>query len=860
MSRYNPHERNSDTVYVAAEIWRDKCLIGDGSVLSDDETLWIPEFFEELDRNFIQNPDDGADNFSVKLERQLAAGSDQSKRLMAEIDWIVTLFPANIRPETKRRNVGEIWSWSGETLDDGSSVLTDDALAGLGNAGTAFNTQKWREIVFAILVFGALKSRSSDERKALLDDPWAFARWLDEQPGAGNRQFRHILLHLVFPDLFERIATGRDKLAILHAFEGTPLKDLKKAGAVDVDEALKSLRDRLEGERGENIDFYWGDIKNVWKETADDNASVDPVEGLDSSDAKHFLSLCLAQSGDVHIELGFSTQDEAFDTIAEKFGTKRNTVKNNRDNFDSYTDSGRVGWKTPLRPALQKVWDLADGMSREEILQTGRRILEAEWDVAFDEDEESEPTTISDRDIFGLLNAEDNLIKIREPYLGSAITFSNTHKRNEDAWFVLTGEQIRQSLQDILENLGEFSTSYHEATWRELFAKYLSDDVARYMGSVQTFPLFEVLSKIVHYSGTSEARVPKTIDLTAAALERAIEAIRSLSVSGVATRDPSIGREPKGKPAGIGKNLIFYGAPGTGKSHKVDGLVGDVNVVRTVFHPDTQNSDFFGCLKPRMKNDKVTYGFVPGPFSYALRAALRDPAHQHFLVIEELNRAPAAAVFGELFQLLDRRDGGEGAYKVDFPNDESRDWYNEGEYSLAKLLMPSNLSIIATMNSADHGVYPLDTAFRRRWEQEYLPLEAIICPEGQLEFSGSTGSTRTISWRAFVKCLNDFLIDQMGTAEDRLLGQWFVQERELNGQIPAKILLYLWDDLLRHEGRGRVFAKSIKTFGGLDRALKNEGVIFGSDLLVNLEMMADPIEQMDSDLAERNELENGTDE
>jgi 5-methylcytosine-specific restriction protein B len=859
MSRYNPGHK-VDAIYAAVELWRDKCLLEDGAVLSNDDEIWTPQFFDELDRNFIQNPDEGSDKFYVKLKRQLANGSDESKRLMAEVDWILMLFSSNILPETKRRNVGEVWSWSGGTLDSGSPMLTDDALSGLGSSGMGYNTNKWREIAFAILSFAALKSKSHNERKALLEDPWAFASWLDEQPDPGNRQFRHILLHLVFPDSFERISTSSDKLAILNAYDGTSMKDLRKLGAVKIDEALKDLRGRMKNESGEVIDFYLDDIKAVWKRSAVDKVTVDPVEGFDASDAKHFLSLCLAQSGDAHVELGFSTQDEAFDTIAEKFGTKRNTVKNNRDNFDSYTDSSRVGWKTPLRPALQKVWSLAEGMSREEILQAGRRILESEWEVALDEDEGSEPTTISDRDIFGLLNAEDNLIKIRKPYLGSAIIFSNTHKRTEDAWFVLTGEQIRQSLQDILENLGEFSTSYHEATWRGLFAKYLSDDVARYMGAVQTFPLFEVLSKIVHYSGTSDARLPKTIDLTKVALERAIEAISNLSVSGIVAKDPSIGREAMAKPAGTGQNLIFYGAPGTGKSHKVDGLVGDVNVVRTVFHPDTQNSDFFGCLKPRMKNDKVTYGFVPGPFSYALRAALRDPAHQHFLVVEELNRAPAAAVFGELFQLLDRKDGGEGAYKVDFPNDESRDWYNEGEYSLAKLLMPSNLSIIATMNSADHGVYPLDTAFRRRWEQEYLPLEASICPEGQLEFSGSAGSTRTISWRSFVKCLNDFLINQMGTAEDRLLGQWFVQERELSGQIPAKILLYLWDDLLRHEGRGRVFAKSIKTFGGLDQALKVRDVIFGSELLVNLEKLADPVEPVKSDLLEGTQPADGTNE
>lgn len=839
MSRYNPHERNSDAVYTAVETWRDKCLIGDGAALSADDQLWTPQFFEELDRNFVQNLDAGTGSFSEKLKRQLEAGSDESKQLMAEIDWIVTLFPSNIRPATKRSNVGEILSWSGATLDAGSPMLTDEALGGLGHAGTAFNTHKWREIVFAILSLHALKSKNSDDRKVLLYDSWAFARWLDEQPDAGNRQFRHILLHLVFPDSFERITTSRDKLAILHAFEGTSMKELKKLDAVNIDEALKNLRDRLESEKGEIIDFYWGDIKDVWKGSGEDIPLIDSIEGLAPSDAKHFLSLCLAQSGDAHLELGFSTQGEAFAAIAEKFGTKRNTVKNNRDNFDSYTNSSREGWKTLLRPALQKVWMLAEGMSRDEILAVGRKILESEWAVGEEEDGESFADT--DRDIFGISNAEDNLIKVREPYLGSAITFSNTHSRNEDAWFVLTGEQIRQSLQDILENRDEFSDLYHEATWRGLFAKHLTDDVARYMGGVQTFPLFEVLSKVIHYSGSSEARVPKTIDLTKGSLEKAIEAIRSLSVSGIITKEPIIDGETKGVPAGQGQNLIFYGAPGTGKSHRVEELVGEVNVIRTVFHPDTQNSDFFGCLKPQMKNEKVAYSFVPGPFSCALRAALRDPEHQHFLVIEELNRAPAAAVFGELFQLLDRKDHGKGVYKVDFPNDESREWYNEGTHSVVKLIMPSNLSIVATMNSADHGVYPLDTAFRRRWEQEYLPLEAKDCPKGKLKFSGSNGSPRTISWRTFVKCLNDFLIDHMDTAEDRLLGQWFVQERELNGQVPAKILLYLWDDLLRHEGRNRVFAKQLKTFGGLDRAVKEKGVIFGSDLLANLDALADPI-------------------
>lgn len=841
MSRYNPHHTNSDATYDAVEIWRDNCLLGDGSVLSVDDQLWVPKVFEELDNNYIQNPDEGTDSFLVKLKAQLAPGSDASKRLMAEIEWIVTVFLSNIRPETKRSNVSTIWSWSGANVDLESTVLTDEALGGLGHGGTAYNTYKWREVVFAIISLSDFKSKSVEKRKALLNDPWAFARWLDTQPDADKRQFRHIILHLIFPDNFERIATGRHKQEILCAFEGTTIKELRKLGAIDIDEALERVRVRLENEKKEEIDFYWGDIKEVWRGSEKDTAYNKIIKDFDYIDARHFLALCLAQPNDAHLELGFSSHSEAFDVIAENFGTKRNTIKNNRDYFDSYTASNRKGWKEPLRPALQKIWDLANGMSRDEILEVGRNILNGEWKIPNDQNESNEPSPDFVDDIFGRLCSEDNLIKIREPYLGSAITFSNTHKRNEDAWFVLTGEQIRQSLQDILENNSEFSNSYHEATWRALFAKYLTDDVARYMGAVQTFPLFEVLSKIIHYSGSSEPRTPKTIDLAEDALERAIEAIRNLSVSGLVAHDLTINKESKGATARRGENLIIYGAPGTGKSHKVEGLVGEVNVVRTVFHPDTQNSDFFGCLKPQMKGEKVAYNFVPGPFSYALRAALRDPEHQHFLVIEELNRAPAAAVFGELFQLLDRKDSGHGTYKVDFPNDESREWYNDGGHSLKKLVMPSNLSIVATMNSADHGVYPLDTAFRRRWEQEYLPLETAEFPNGKLEFQPSEGSSRTIEWKHFVKCLNDFLIDKLDIAEDRLLGQWFVQERELGGQVPAKILLYLWDDLLRHEGRDTVFAKNLKTFGGLDRAVKNGNVIFGSKLLEELEMEADKL-------------------
>lgn len=299
-----------------------------------------------------------------------------------------------------------------------------------------------------------------------------------------------------------------------------------------------------------------------------------------------------------------------------------------------------------------------------------------------------------------------------------------------------------------------------------------------------------------------------------------------------------------------GRNIIIYGAPGTGKSHKIDQQVRGESIVRTVFHPDTQNSDFFGCLKPRMIRDKISYEFSPGPFALALKAAYSSPEANHYLIIEEINRAPAAAVFGELFQLLDRKDDGHGTYSVDFPNLESKSWFQaEIGTEIKKILMPPNLSILATMNSADQGVYPLDTAFRRRWEQEYLPLYEGECPLGLIYITNKSGASNAIKWRNFAECLNDFLTNNLEVAEDRLLGLWFVRERELGGAIPAKILLYLWDDLLRHEGREQVFIREIKTFGQLDSAIKLDKPIFSDALLQMFEAKYESISSQSTSIA-----------
>lgn len=284
-----------------------------------------------------------------------------------------------------------------------------------------------------------------------------------------------------------------------------------------------------------------------------------------------------------------------------------------------------------------------------------------------------------------------------------------------------------------------------------------------------------------------------------------------------------------------GTNKLYYGAPGTGKSYQI-GLdtLGHDNV-RTVFHPDTQNSDFIGTLKPAYDGGILSYRFSPGPFSRALVKAIQKPDEHVYLIIEELNRAPAAAVFGELFLLLDRESDGKSSYDIDFPSEEFKKWLNsEIGTPLNTLRLPANLSILASMNSADQGVFPLDTAFRRRWVSTYMPVIPSEAPEGIITVQKGNVDPR-YKWADFLDHLNSYLIEKLHVEEDRLIGQRFMTSDELqDGVLSGKLLIYLWDDLLRHGQREVLFASKHKTYGSLHRANNNMEVIFSEEFLSSL--------------------------
>ncbi len=292
-----------------------------------------------------------------------------------------------------------------------------------------------------------------------------------------------------------------------------------------------------------------------------------------------------------------------------------------------------------------------------------------------------------------------------------------------------------------------------------------------------------------------------------------------------------------------GVNIIYYGAPGTGKSHTIDNEVDEANTVRTVFHADTTNSDFVGCLKPIMDGETIKYEFRPGPFTNAVLNAIKDLDHHHWLVIEEINRAPAAAVFGEIFQLLDREAGtGKSRYSITLSDIDMQTYIKDksgNNLENGKLQLPGNLTLLATMNSSDQAVMPLDTAFKRRWQFRYIPLDFDSCSPGDLQFPDVNGITMETSWKNFAITINTILTEQ-GIPEDRHFGPFFLSESEISCNkkevMTGKLFMYLWDDVLRHGMKETVFNSDIKTYGQLTRYFDNKK-IFSDDFYQKLESL-----------------------
>jgi hypothetical protein len=257
------HDKDISSTLAAATDWKNRCLIQDGSIFSTD--LWTQVNVHEVHTAFDDHPDFGDDSFMTKLRRQMENASPSAQKLMAEMLWILLLFPSNMKARTKRQQVREIWSLSGHQLEETHPFLRDEVLAGIGSGGPGFNNYRPDELTYLIAVIASLKGKVSDERKKVLTDYEAFIDWISSVPQKGNRQFRHMLRYFAFPDLVERISSNNDRRKILEAFGVASARVSANWSDRELDLSLLALRDKLSSTHPSDVlDFYDPHLKPRW--------------------------------------------------------------------------------------------------------------------------------------------------------------------------------------------------------------------------------------------------------------------------------------------------------------------------------------------------------------------------------------------------------------------------------------------------------------------------------------------------------------------------------------------------------------------------------------------------------------------
>lgn len=443
---------------------------------------------------------------------------------------------------------------------------------------------------------------------------------------------------------------------------------------------------------------------------------------------------------------------------------------------------------------------------------------------------------------------------------GGYITFSNSGRRGDTKYFQIGIDSILTTLKDILNNISVFSRiqDYDEKPWRDNGSIYFSDPVANANSTVQTKPLFSTLSKIIKWANQpilNNLNSDNRISITPDSLENAINKLNVVADSFIPHSNSKIVKSPLDEPL----QVIYYGAPGTGKSFTIDDKTDDKNSVRTTFHPDSDYASFVGAYKPTMENvpinsiygesvqfatgknghpgteKKIVYKYVPQAFLKAYVAAWSNLDTPYFLIIEEINRGNCAQIFGDLFQLLDRNNAGSSSYAIhadeditQFLSSDSKGFASLSDdqkdtiraFVLHKdngktqalgqdildgklLLLPPNLYIWATMNTSDQSLFPIDSAFKRRWNWKYMPIEyhpIDTKTQQPIDWNFQIGDN-IYSWGQFLSKINPEIYT-LTESSDKQMGYFFAKADNATGIISEdvflnKVLFYLWTDVFK---------------------------------------------------------------
>ncbi|WP_445003006.1 McrB family protein [Halomonas mongoliensis] len=768
MSRYH-HSSHVPALLEAAQHWRNLCLIEDGSLFGG-ESLWTQELLAELNQAFIQNPLEGNNSYLDKLRQQLAEASPQAARLMAELHWVLLLFPHNINPSTKRSLIQELWLLGKEPLDSDHPLLSDSILSGAAHSGTAYNTHRWRELTFLIHIAEAIKALPKAQRQQHLADPWGFSEWLASVPREGYRQFRHMLRWMLFPDEFERICTSLDKYALLEHFEKIPLKRLRKMSDVEIDRLLLALRQRLENESGEPVDFYdspwleqwrpspgtwlmaWNPKHWPWKSYQDDRLKIASGENVTlpwrtaSTQPREGDTFYLVRVGQE--PRGLIARGNIASAPYEDDHYNAERAANGET--ARFVDITLTDLRDPGVDAYISMADLQAGTtdgqnwspqgSGIEIKSPSAKLIGKLWETL-------PPVKVSTAKA---TSSKQQAIQMARPvntiFYGPPGTGKTYHlqkhlmpRYESEAKKAPTGEWLEEQLAN--------------TAWWEAIALALAD-----LGGKAT-----VNDLLIHPYFKAKARVqgrPNSPNLRATCWG-------ALQIHTVLESSTVKYAEEKRQPPLIfdkqpGGHWVLTGdweEAGEGLREKLAQLrqgpaSDDARIKRhltVTFHQSYSYEDFVEGIRPQTTEDGgISYEVRDGLFKAFCQRASQDPHQRYALFIDEINRGNISRIFGELITLIE--------------TDKRAWWDEEGmlvegielvlPYSGNRFGVPKNLDIYATMNTADRSIALMDAALRRRFHFQELMPEPRRIPGSQGDGYIPDGEGGLLNLRALLESIN----------------------------------------------------------------------------------------------------------
>jgi hypothetical protein len=444
--------------------------------------------------------------------------------------------------------------------------------------------------------------------------------------------------------------------------------------------------------------------------------------------------------------------------------------------------------------------DPSNNQSRRKITESGKRFLAAiqggKDDVIFEEILKSLETKTFGRNALGVNSDSD----VEPPQIFIKCVLALGYLKRQEFGFIL--EQLDKGSKNILDLLSIVSVNRLKSSASYEVAPTYAD--AKPITALVNWNFFRVDGK----EGNQEKIIlnPKVVEKH---INR-LQSLRAFNNETLISATLSDDNEDQSEVYTNDKNIIFYGPPGTGKSFQVNKLLEskESRTERVTFHPAFDYSSFVGSYKPTMvdvdgHSSEIRYEFSPQVFTKIYINAWNDLSHDYYLVIEEINRGNCSEIFGDIFQLLDRNSN----YPVT-PNKELHAYLEKhlGQSSLIcadKLKLPPNLSIIATMNTSDQSLFPMDSAFKRRWDWEYVPIDYEVSDSNiSSSYVVKLSDDEKFSWIDFIRSVNSIIKNNANLGMDKCIGNYFVKSD--SGVIDVKtfinkVVFYLWNDVFKDE-------------------------------------------------------------